>query len=220
MGIEDFLPYIEKNYKDSIEKIKNGKINPDIIYVIAGWVAYVNSCSPAGMRIHSEHPKALAYEIARSLESRGMLPHSENFSLTDSLDSGDVVIKVDPKHPQSLGIKNIEKCTYMLGNYRWEALINNFTDSPFFTSDYPIAIENSRNAIFSNLIIPLSPNLALRIHTNQEKSFDTNFKQNIFNRKEISHDEVRKINQLKIPFFLEMNTHGLCHLLVKIENIK
>lgn len=196
-AIEDFLPKIEKNYKDAIDKIQKGEINPDIIYVIAGWIAYVNACSPAGMRIHSEHPKAIAREVVRSLELIGKIPPlSENFSLMTCLDLGYASIKVNPKYPQSIGIKNIENFTYMLGNYRWEALINNFTDSPFFTSDYPITIENTHNSIFSNLIIPLSPNLALRIHTSQEKSFDPQFKENRFYRKEISHNEVCKINQL------------------------
>jgi Protein of unknown function (DUF4238) len=47
-------------------------------------------------------------------------------------------------------------------------LYNNFDDSPFFTSDFPVAIENTEDPDIINRIVPLAPNLAVRIRPNRE----------------------------------------------------
>ena len=51
--IEDFLNTIEPNYNPALESLTSGKIDYNCIYAIAGFVAYVATCSPAGMRIQS-----------------------------------------------------------------------------------------------------------------------------------------------------------------------
>jgi hypothetical protein len=51
----------------------------------------------------------------------------------------------------------------VFGNSPWEILHNYETDSPFFTSDYPATIEVTDLNTPINRIIPLAPDIAVRI---------------------------------------------------------
>jgi hypothetical protein len=51
----------------------------------------------------------------------------------------------------------------IFGNSAWEILHNDEADSPFFTSDYPVAIETFDLNTPINRVVPLAPDLAIRI---------------------------------------------------------
>ena len=48
-AVEDFLKTIEPKYNAAVEKLADNRIDEECIRTIAGFVAYVISCSPAGM---------------------------------------------------------------------------------------------------------------------------------------------------------------------------
>jgi hypothetical protein len=52
-AVEDFRRTIEPSYDSAVDKLATETIDQQCIYTIAGFVASVISCSPAGMRIHS-----------------------------------------------------------------------------------------------------------------------------------------------------------------------
>jgi hypothetical protein len=86
-----------------------------------------------------------------------------------------------------------------LGNFSWEPLINPFDDSPFFTSDFPVAFEPGEQPTSVNRVVPLAPDLALRIR--QDLSFnwrdaDESFSRLRFSRHSLSRSEVRRINTM------------------------
>ena len=87
-------------------------------------------------------------------------------SLTALLESGKIEVKVDPKYPQAIGIVGVLDTTKTFGNCAWEILRNKFDNSPFFTSDFPVAIERSDDVRVLNRLVPLTPTLALRICPN------------------------------------------------------
>ena len=201
--VEEFLKRIEPRYNAALEKLSADKIDSECIFVIAGFVAYVYSCSPAGMRLNSEPLKGLNEETARILESKGLLPPPPPVlggkSLTDLLRSGDIQISIDPKYPQAIGIASILLLTITFGNFEWDVLLNPFDKSPFFTSDFPIAIERTPDARTLNKIVPLAPHLAIRIRPNlsyDRKHADYSFSE--FRRaiRKLSRSEVMKINRL------------------------
>ena len=70
---------------------------------------------------------------------------------------------VDPKYPQAIGISNMLHYTSVFGNSHWDILLNGETDSPFFSSDYPAAIEVIDINTPINRIVPIAPDLAVRI---------------------------------------------------------
>ena len=49
--IEEFLKPIENGYTDAAAALERGRISHDVIYNIAGFAAYIISCSPAAMRM-------------------------------------------------------------------------------------------------------------------------------------------------------------------------
>lgn len=201
--VEDFLKYIEPKYNISIDKLKTNSIDNDSIFVVAGFVGYVLSCSPTGMRIQSS-PLGKAVElIGKMLDAKGKLPPPPQVlnapDFTTLFDKGIVSVEIDPKYPQAIGIKSILNMISCLGNLTWEIIINRFEDSPFFTSDFPIAFEATSHPQIINKVIPLSPTLAIRIHPNT--SYDINNNDFSFSRfrcifREISRKEILEINRL------------------------
>ncbi len=165
--IEEFLEGIEPKYNAALSRLRNREIDNECVYTIAGFAAYVMTCSPAGMRISSGLLKSALQETIRIHDSQGKLPPSPPIlggrTLSDLIGTGGMRTPVDPKYPQAMGISLIHDYVSILGNCTWEILINNYPDRPFFTSDYPIAIERRDESSPTNRIVPLDPFLALRI---------------------------------------------------------
>lgn len=202
-AIEEFLKGIEPRYNDALEKLTTDKIDADCIFVIAGFVAYVYSCSPGGMRINSEPLRAIVDHTTKRLDSIGTLPPPPPVlggkSITDLLESGDMQISIDPKYPQAIGISSILHLTSTFGNYEWDILTNSVEDSPFFTSDFPVAIEQTDDPRVLNKIIPLAPHLAVRIRPNLVHDTEhTDFSFSRFRRsiRKLSRSEIMRTNRL------------------------
>src|ERR1039457_7251626 len=67
-AIEDFLKLVEPKYNAAIKKIRTGNIDPEAVFVISGFVAYILWFSPAGMRINKDPLKHLMDEVGRRLD--------------------------------------------------------------------------------------------------------------------------------------------------------
>jgi len=202
-AIEDFLMKIEPDYNAALNKLITGKIDNECIYTIAGFVAYVSSCSPAGMRLQSGPLKSTVETIATMMDAQGEFPPSPavlgGASLTELLHDGTVKAVIDPKYPQAIGITSILKLAMTFGNFKWEILRNNFDDSPFFTSDFPVAIERANDPCILNRLVPLAPNLALRIRpdpTLDKDHMDFSFANFGFHTHNLDHKELLEINRL------------------------
>lgn len=202
-AVEAFLKSIEPKYNLALQRLAANNIDNECIYTIAGFAAYVRVCSPAGMRLGAIHLRNAVEEAARIRDKQGAIskppPGLGGESLTELLNSGKVQIKIDPKYPQALGIANILYLITTFGNFKWEVLQNPFEDSTFFTSDFPVAIEILNHSPIRNRIIPLSPNLAIRIcpdpslDTNRADFSFSNFK---YTNRKLNRQEVRSINKL------------------------
>ncbi|WP_428246504.1 DUF4238 domain-containing protein [Ferrovibrio sp.] len=201
--IEEYLKFIEPKYNTAIESLREGCPNRDAIHVVAGFIAYIMTCSPTGMRLHiNPLKKQLETTLIRLAESDRLpsLPSAfEGKSIRELLDGNVLRFDVDEKYPQAIGIMNIIKIVSMFGNFSWEVLINNLEDSPFFTSDFPIASEASGDSDIINRIVPLAPNLAVRIIPNlkiEKKNVDLKFSNFRYKVKKVESDEIIKINKL------------------------
>src|SRR5438552_6396230 len=69
-AIEDFLETIEPKYNAALDKLIVGKIDKECIYTIAGFVAYVVTCSPAGMRIQAGPLKSIVETEAAMMDAQ------------------------------------------------------------------------------------------------------------------------------------------------------
>lgn len=166
-AIEEFLKDVEPRYNASFTKIRENKIDQECIFCIAGFAAYVVACSPAAMRIHSGPLKESLKSTAKILDAQGAFSKTPaalgEKSLTELLADGTVKFEVDPKYPQAIGISNVTHHASVFGNSTWDVLHNGEADNPFFTSDYPAAIEVIDLNTPINRIVPLAPDLAIRI---------------------------------------------------------
>jgi hypothetical protein len=201
--IEEFLKEIEPNYDAALAKLMLGKIDREAIYVIAGFVAYVIGCSPTGMRINSEPLKSIAETQAVMMEEHGALPlppgELAGSSLAEILQSGDIELKVNPKYAQAIAIRKITDNVAAFGNFKWEILLNRFEQNPFFTSDFPVAIEETNDWRLVNRIIPLAPNVAVRIRPDiaiDIRNPDFSFTKFRYLTRNVSRQEVIEINRL------------------------
>lgn len=202
--IEEFLKDIEPYYDRAVDSVLGKKINQDTIYVIAGFLSYVYACSPTGIRINKEPLKHIVEETADILEKQGKLtpidlPGHEGKSIKEIFESGALNVEIDPKYPQAICISDIISYLTFFGNCTWEFLINDFQDSPFFTSDFPIGFERSKDPRIINKILPLRPTLAVRVLPHPEidtKNPDPSFSMFKYRFRKLSRKEVSDINRL------------------------
>jgi len=192
--VEDFLKTIEPKYNFAVDKLIKGEIDKECIYTIAGFVAFVIVCSPAGMRINSELPKVAVENSAALLQAHGRLP-----PLPAELVGVSLKAEIDPKYSQAVGIASIMQTTATFGNFQWEILHNDSHDSPFFTSDFPAAIERTDDPRILNRIVPLAPSLALRIRpdpTLDTRRADFSFANFGYRSCNLGHEELVMLNRL------------------------
>jgi hypothetical protein len=202
-AIEEFLKAIEPNYNNALDKLIGGEIDHQCVFTIAGFVAYVVACSPGAMRMQSGPLKSAVETTAAIMDAQGALPPSPaqlgGACLTDLLRDGTIEVTIDPKYPQAIGVQSILRFVALFGNFKWEILRNQFEDSPFFTSDFPAAIEPTDVPGIVNRIVPLAPTLAIRIIpdlTIDKSRADVSFPNFQFRRRDIDREEVEWLNLL------------------------
>jgi Protein of unknown function (DUF4238) len=161
-AIEEFIKGVEHPYNKTLAKIRDDKIDHDAIYWVAGLIAYLRLCTPAGMRINVRPVEDTVRSFAIAMAKAGRLPPPPaslgGKSAAELLESGTVRPEVDPQYPQAIGIANYKQSLTTIGNGRWEFLLKFHERDPYFTSDYPIAIEpQSGTAPIVNVVYPLPP---------------------------------------------------------------
>ncbi len=202
-AIETFLTGVEPKYNAALKNVSENKLDAETVQVLSGFVSYVAACSPAGMRINTEPLRRQVEQTTRILEAAGRFPEAPaslgGKSLTDLIEQGIVRVNVDGKFPQAIGISMINRFVAVFGNSHWETLDNPFAECPFFTSDYPVAIEVVPDRQDQNRIVPLSPSLAVRIcprPTRDRSSGGLDFSRFTHCRKTLSRSEVVNLNRL------------------------
>jgi hypothetical protein len=165
--IEEFAKLFEPKYNWACAVLQRGEVDPDAVFVIAGFAAFVMCCSPTGMRLGSAPFEATLPIEAQLIDRAGLFDAVPSElgekSVTELIDEGSIVFEVDARYPQAIGIRNIIHQLTAYGNFHWDVLLNEHVDTPFFTSDFPVAVEASRDPRLVNRVVPLTPQLAIRI---------------------------------------------------------
>jgi Protein of unknown function (DUF4238) len=202
-AVEAIIRPIESGYARAVAQVESSNILPDSIVVLAGWITYVETSSPAAMRLGAAMLSPLIEETAKHVESLGDLPPAPpelgGKSLSELLSSGEVKVNVDPKYPQAMGVAGFLDRVRAHSNCRWHFLHNDHSDSPFFTSDYPIVAEPAGAPHLFNKVVPLSPTIAVRLiawmdpREVREAQALSNFKYVI---RSLKRNEVRDVNTM------------------------
>jgi hypothetical protein len=201
-AIEDFLRAIEPRYNTALAKLRSDAIDEECVEVFAGFAAYVACCAPAGMRKLIDPIRTAIESTIAILERQGLLPESPEAlgrrPISELITEGTLKIGIDEKYPQAVGIRTILRRLSILGNSTWEILRNEHGDTPFLTSDFPVAIEN-QGAKIANRIVPLAPDVAVRIIPDPRLSRaepDLSFKSFRSRQRRPTHAEIVDVNRL------------------------
>ena len=201
--IEEFLKGVEPKYDASLDKIWENKIDQECIHCIAGFAAYVLTCSPAALRLNVGPIKAAVEAMARAADAKGAFdkspPSLGSKSVTEHLNEGSIGFEVDPKFPQAMGINSILHHVSTFGNSPWEILRNFQSDTPFVTSDFPVALEVLELGAPANRIVPLAPDIAIRIKPDirlKGHAQDLKFGKFAATRRALKRHEVVYLNRL------------------------
>jgi Protein of unknown function (DUF4238) len=199
-GIEEFIKAVERPYYQTLAKIRDDKIDDDAVYCVAGFIAYLRICSPAGMRINVRPVEEMVKSVGIALAKAGRLPPPPaslgGKSAVDLLESGAVAPQVDPQYPQAIGVVNYGRTVTTIGNGNWEFLLNFHERDPYFTSDYPIAIEPQSGMAPIVNVVPLAPDLAVRVVLDRKRGdADTKFSNLTYIRRGQKRQAVLDVNR-------------------------
>jgi len=198
--LEDFLRRIEPSYNRACEALASGQFSIDDIVIIAGFAAFVIGTSPTAMRLGAEQLTHLAHAEVELLDRMGMLEHApaelNGKTATELIQEGALRIETDAKFPQAIGISGVASLTKAFSTFHWEILLNRRSDRfPFLTSDFPAAIEGIGVKVPALRIVPLRPDLAVRIvpqiRPEWRPDLESDFR---FKMCRPSPTEVRKVN--------------------------
>lgn len=202
---DNFLKEVEPRYNASLAKLRQNKMDQEAVASLAGFAAYIVACSPTAMRLHSGPAKAQLEAATALLDKQGEIPKAPEIlggkSITELLADGAVKFTVDPKYSQAVGIANILHQTSVFGNSPWEILHNDEKESPFFTSDYPAAIETFDINTPINRIVAFAPDIAVRIRPDKRLSGtqpDIAFAKFSATSRHLKRAEVLEINRLLV----------------------
>ena len=201
-AIEAFLRGVEPFYNGAVAAIQSGTVGVKDIYVIAGFVASIASCAPAAVRLVQAPVQNLANQMferfAKTAKDLPKVPDAlGGGTLSELIERGMISVEMDRLYPKAIATSSILETTTSFGNTKWDILDNRHEDSPFFTSDFPLAIEDTGPGKRLNRIVPLTPYLAIRIYPPEiigEVDFD--FPNFGYRRLQPSRDEVRRLNTL------------------------
>jgi Protein of unknown function (DUF4238) len=197
-SIEETLASIEPKYNLAVANLLRAQFDQETIWTIAGFVACIMVASPTALRLYNPTHKAILREMAVILDRRGLLPGSNAMRFTRRLAGGSLDFRVDGRFSQAVLAENMQGTIGLLTHGDWEILHNRFPDSPFFSSDYPIALEPSgTDSRINNKVIPLTPFMAIRIKPRADtKRHDEPFTDLTVRRRAVSRGEVKQINSL------------------------
>ena len=165
--LEQFLKKIEPHHNRACDALAENRFTHDDLLVLSGFIAFVVGCSPTAMRHGAVSFERLARTEIELLDRAHLLDDAPaelgSKTATELLRDGVININTDQKFPQAVGISAIVELARSFATFHWEILLNRHSErAPFLTSDYPAAIERSDGQV-TNRIVPLRPDLAVRI---------------------------------------------------------
>ena len=153
------------------------------------------------MRLGSDLLRSTIETTVKILDKQGKMPNApEEFgskAISELIDDGTVVVNIDNKYPQALGINQIMDRVRIWGNSSWDLIHNGDQASPFFTSDFASAIEVSNDPRILNRLVPLAPDFAIRIRPDlnaRHRQCDHSFPAFRYQTLRPDNSGIRKIN--------------------------
>lgn len=170
-AIDQYLRVIEPKWDHGVVDIQNLLKYEEVKYFMAGYIAVLVSCTPASIRTLT-HATAEMVASSGNIIARQIQNYPERFPGAKPLPpdvfeqlmaSGGLVAKIDPKHTHARTMQNLVDLQWHFYKSPW-MILDNQTDSPFLTSDFPVAYYYPKpHSQLPYRFAPISPRYAVLI---------------------------------------------------------
>jgi hypothetical protein len=164
--LDELLPVFENPWKNNIVRLENGFIDANTKFELAGYIAFLRSCSPTSKRCIQGTVTGLVKGPSNLIDKADFLSDDKKLSLLNEFQKIEKENNKDREFAHAMGIRALIGVLYQYYCSHWLVLINK-TDIPFITSDNPAILYYQDSQQQAGLIyVPLKPYLALLITPN------------------------------------------------------
>ena len=225
-AVEKFLLEIEPAYDACLARVAAGELDWNARQVFSGFLAYIQTYTPAAVRMFDPMPRAIIERVAKSLEDSGdlepisipELPDWHGKTMSQLSKEGKVKLNIDLKMPQAMATTQLLKIRYSLASSDITVLRPSGRGR-FLTSDFPSVILTHYQNKYAQRLLPISPKLGLVFHTHT--SFEQ--REKVTNRfVNIGDRQTQAINDkiIKAAENLVFSTHKYPWLLDKVKQFR
>lgn len=170
-AVARYLKIVEPKWNRGVNDIKELLQHEEVKYFMAGYVAVMASCSPAAVRTSSDSIAEViassANMLAQQMQARpDLFPDVKPLpreKFDQIMEGGGLIANVDPKHSHARMITNLVDLQWHLYKSPWLVMVNE-TESPFLTSDFPVAFYYPRpDSQIPYRYVPISPKFGILI---------------------------------------------------------
>lgn len=171
-AVEDFLKEIEPAYEPCLARVFAGELNWKSRQVFSGFLAYIQTYTPAALRMFDPMTRAMLERTVRLLEESGELepidlpelPDWHGKTMSQLTKEGKVKLNIDLRMPQAMATTQLLKVRQSLASSD-VTILKPAGSSRFLTSDFPSVILAHHQNKFAQRFLPLSPKLGIVFHT-------------------------------------------------------
>jgi len=165
--VDGYLKLFENNWTSHVTALKNMDGSLDTKYGIAGYISFLQRCTPTAKRLAQNYLTHSIQPLAERIIKRGINDPKLDPDIRDTFRSHQdkklIDVTVTREHVHAMAITKLVDTTNHLFCSNWLVLFNN-TEIPFITSDNPVVLyygDNHNNQ--AKTFIPLSPKIGVLI---------------------------------------------------------
>lgn len=171
-AVEEFLKEIEPAYEPCLARVAAGELDWNARQVFSGFLAYIETYTPAAVRMFEPMTRTLLERTAKLMEKSGglepidapQLPDWHGKTLSQLTEEGKVKADIDLKMPQAMATTQLLKIRHSLASSD-VTVLKPTGRGRFLTSDFPSVILAYFQNKFAQRFLPISPKLGLVFHT-------------------------------------------------------
>ena len=165
-AVEDFLKEIEPAYEPCLARVFADELDWKSRHVFSGFLAYIQTYTPAALRMFDPMTRAMLERTVRLLEESGELepidlpelPDWHGKTMSQLTKEGKVKLNIDLRMPQAMATTQLLKVRQSLASSD-VTILKPAGSSRFLTSDFPSVILAHHQNKFAQRFLPLSPKL-------------------------------------------------------------
>jgi len=147
-------------------------LTPSDKLAVAGYFANLMVCTPAwrriGVTIYNDNARSFLISAKNMVQKHGG-DHDVPVDEIEMLERGEITIEHDPNYIKATVTQDLMKYAWSTYHQDW-TIIQNATGHPFITSDNPVAIQTSTNAVGPmTRYLPITPSLCLSVRYGPSK---------------------------------------------------